>query len=253
MKHSQSLLILLLLSSVLGCTSYDSLLNYNEPPGIPTENQLISNYIPLRIQVNDRLQIGISSTDAAAIRSFVMGAGESNGGSAANEYLVDSKGYIDLPTIGQLQVTGMLLEEIKLKIKELLSPYLQQPPVVQVTLTNFRININGEVGRPGNYQIPNNRVSIIEAMSLAGDFTSYSRRDSILIIREEAGIRKFGYVDFNSSDLFSSPYFYLQQNDVIYVRPARTKVTSVRDPASRYLPWLTAAISSIALIFTITR
>jgi len=244
-------MLLCLLTTIMSCTSYKSLLSYNESPQIPSQPQQITNYKPITIQPNDILQIKVLSTDPIAAQPFNLSGGES--GSGLGDYLVNSDGFIDFPTIGKIELKGLPIEGVKSKIAELLSPYFEQTPIVQVRLTNFKINVNGEVGRPGSFNVVNDRISLIDAVTLAGDFTNYSSRDSILIIREQDGLRTFGYVNFNSSDVFNSPYFYLQQNDVLYVRPDKTIVNSVRDPASRFLPWISAAVSITALIITLTK
>ncbi len=245
------LFIILMISS---CTSYQSLLNYNESPRIPVGPQVISNFKPLTVQANDILKIQVSSIDAIALQPFKVdseGGGAQSG--ALNDYLVDSEGNIILPTIGKIAVKGLGIEEVKARILKALKPYFVAEPIVQVRLLNFRINVNGEVSRPGSFNVINDRVTIIEALTLAGDFTSYSRRDSILIIRESDGMRSFGYVNFNNAEIFDSPYFYLQQNDVVYVQPDKTIVNSVRDPATRFLPWVSAIASLTAIIISITR
>lgn len=213
----------------------------------------ITNFKPLRIQPSDLLRISVSGLDPSAVAPFSRSnaGGQENGG--ADQYLVNSEGNIDFPTIGKISVKGLQVEEIKAKILKALMPFFEQPPIVQVQLTNFRINVNGEVGSPGLFRASSDRLSIIEAISLAGDFTNYSRRDSILIIREQDGLRHFGYLNFNTSEIFLSPYFYLQQNDVVYVRPNKSKVVNVRDPATRFLPWITTGVSVILLGISISR
>lgn len=250
MKFFYQLIALLIILCSTSCTSYQALLNYQEQSILRTKPQTILNYKPLTIQANDLLRIGVSSIDVEAIRPFSMSNGE---GEKFGEYLVSSEGFIDFPTIGKIELKGLQLEEAKLRILEQLSPYFKQNPIVQLRLVSFRVNVNGEVSNPGSFPVQNNRLTIIEALTLAGDFTNYSRRDSILIIREEDGIRNFGYVNFYSSELFNSPYFYLQQNDVVYVQPDKTKVNLVRDPASRFLPWVTTGISLVLLILAVNR
>lgn len=244
-------LALVLLSS--SCTSYKALLNYNEDPNIFKSPQQITNFKPLTIQANDILRIRISSLDATAVSPFSMSSTENSEGGGFDEYLVNSQGEIDFPTIGKVKMEGLEIEVAKAKILELLNPYFSQTPIVQMRLTNFRVNVHGEVRGPGSFNVQNDRLTIIEAITLAGDFTTDSQRDSILIIREQNGVRNFGYVNFNSAEIFESPYFYLQQNDVIYVRPSKTKVNSVRDPATRFLPWVSAGVSIILLVFTVSR
>jgi len=170
-----------------------------------------------------------------------------------NGYLVDSRGEIELPTLGKVKLTGLGLEGAKEKIEQLLDPYFEEIPLVTVRLLNFRINVNGEVGRPGIFNIDNQSVTLLEALSLAGDLTDYSERDSILIIREADGQRRFGYVNLNSAEIFNSPYFYLQQNDVVYVRPAKRKLALVRDPATRIFTWISAITGIAAFVITLTR
>ena len=140
-----------------------------------------------------------------------------------------------------------------MKIQESLAPYFNEPLVINIRLLNFRINVNGEVKSPGTFAITNQTISIIEALTLAGDFTDYSRRDSVLIIREADGKRNFGYINFNSSDIFNSPYFYLQQNDVVYVQPERRKLAIIRDPAQRIFTWISAVTGIAAFVITLTR
>jgi len=247
------LLLLLIIATMCSCTSYKTILNYNESPQIPDGPMMITNFKPLTIQPNDILRIRVSSIDATAVAPFSMSSSENQEGGVFEEYLVNSEGNIDFPTIGKITVEGLQIEEAKARILEQLMPFFEQAPIVQVRLTNFRVNVNGEVRSPGSFNVYNDRLTIIEAITLAGDFTSYSQRDSILIIREQGGVRNFGYVNFNSSEIFSSPYFYLQQNDVVYVRPHKSKVNTVRDRSSRFLPWVSAGVSVVLLIFTISR
>jgi len=242
---------LFFVSIMSSCTSYESLLNYNESPIIPNSSMTITNFKPLTIQPNDILRIEISSLDATAVAPFSMNADGQEGG--ANQYLVNADGNIEFPTIGKISVKGLEIEEAKMAILKELMPFFEQVPIIQVRLLNFRVNVNGEVGSPGLFSASSDRLSIIEAITLAGDFTDFSLRDSILIIREQDGVRNFGYVNFNSSEIFSSPYFYLQQNDVVYVKPNKNKVTSVRDPATRFLPWISAGVSVVLLILAINR
>lgn len=254
MKIIYGVLFLYITMSFSSCVSYESLLNYNEGAQIPTQVKVINNFAPIKIQSGDKLQIRVLSNDALTTKPFSISSNnEAESGGTQDNYLVSSTGNIDFPTLGEIEVKGLAIEEVKEKILTLLSPYFEQDPILQVDIANFRISINGEVSKPGLFAISNDRVTIIEAVTMAGDFTTYSRRDSILIIREQDGMRSFGYVNFNSSDIFNSPYFYLQQNDAIYVQPTKTKTSSIRDPSSRFLPYVTTFVSLAALIITIVR
>lgn len=238
-----ALLTIVLLSS--SCVQYKDVLSYEETPVFPTTAQAITNYQPIVVQANDILQITVSSLAPAAAAPF-NGSGESG-------YMVDASGNITLPTLGDIRVADLTLEEIKSTFKEALQPFFSESPIVNVRLQNFKVSVNGEVGSPGIFAVANGRITMIEAITRSGDFTPYSRRDSILIIREFNNERSFGYIDFNSAAAFDSPYFYLKQNDVVYVRPTRTKVATVRDPATRILPFISIVTGLTVLVLTILR
>lgn len=244
------------------CVSYQSLLNYEKAPQLLTTPQTIANFQPILIQTNDILHLDISGPDPIALKPFIKeqsgvpgggGAGANPQNLLLNGHLVDSKGAIVLPTLGQIELVGLTLEAAEEKVEQLLDPYFEEIPIVTIRLLNFRVNVSGEVRRPGVFNINNPSVTLLEALSLAGDLTDYSERDSILIIRETEGQRSFGYVNLNSSEIFDSPYFYLQQNDVVYVRPARRKLAIVRDPATRVFTWVSAITGVAAFVITLIR
>lgn len=252
MNYFALLIVGLLMQS---CVTHQSLLSFNEDPKIPTTPQEITNYNPILIQQSDILQIRLSSSNASAILPFSMGGGTEEGqsSSAYEEYLVNSQGVINFPTLGKINVKGLTIEGAQDKIQDLLAPFFEQAPILQVTLSNFQVNVNGEVGSPGSLRVSNERLTILEAVSMSGDFTSFSNRDSILVIREIDGMRNFGYVNFNSAELFDSPYFYLQQNDVVYVPPTKIKVGTIRDPVTKFLPWVTSIVSVVAIVISLAR
>jgi len=255
MKSFMYLIVLLCVIGLTSCVTHQSLLNFSESPRIPTSPQAINNYNPIRIQQSDILQIRLSSANASAILPFSTAGMDSDNSQAAafEEYLVNSDGAINFPTLGKISVKGLTIEEANEKIQGLLKPYFEQEPLLQVRLSNFQVNVNGEVNSPGALRVRNERLTILEAVTMAGDFTNFSQRDSILVIRENDGVRNFGYVNFNSAELFNSPYFYLQQNDVVYIPPTKIKVGTVRDPASKFLPWVSSLVSVAALIISLSR
>ena len=120
-----------------------------------------------------------------------------------------------------------------------------------VRFVNFRISIFGEVSSPGNFVLPNERITILDAVSGAGDLTEYANRTNILIIREYDGTREYGRINLQDRDLFNSPYFYLKQNDIIYVEPLKEATAATRDQAQRILPWLSIITSLTTLTLTI--
>ena len=180
--------IILILSAIIvlssSCVQYKNVLSYEETPVFPSTPQTITNYQPIVIQPNDILQVTVSSLAPTAAAPF-NGAGESG-------YLVDAAGNITLPTLGDIKVANLTLEETKASLKKVLQPYFSEIPIVNIRLQNFKVSVNGEVGSPGIFSVANGRITMIEAITRSGDFTPYSRRDSILIIREFNNERSFG-------------------------------------------------------------
>ena len=171
-------------------------------------------------------------------------------------YTVDKNGEIDFPVLGKVHVAGMTREEIATHIKdELVSRNLVKDPVVTVEYMNLTVSVLGEVARPGRFNIDKDQLTILDAISMAGDLTIYGKRDNILVQREEDGKLTTYRVDLGSgADLFSSPVYYLQQNDVIYVEPntVRARQSTVNGNNIRSTSfWISLAslLTSISLIF----
>lgn len=133
-------------------------------------------------------------------------------------YFVTEKGDITMPVLGEIHVAGMTTDQLAKVIEEKVAVEVKDPVVI-VNLVNFKINVGGEVNAPGQYSIGGKRVSILDALSQAGDLTPYGERSKVMIIREEDGKRVAHTVDLSSSDILTSPYFYLKQNDYVYVAP----------------------------------
>ncbi|MFK7935348.1 MAG: polysaccharide biosynthesis/export family protein [Saprospiraceae bacterium] len=244
MNHTSKLLLFLCLILCSSCVQYRDLLSYDAAPGVPTAPQPITNQTAILIQPNDVISVNVSSSSVAAAAPF---------NSAAGGYQVDADGMIELPTLGLFRVKDLSVSTIKANLKAALRPYFSEEPMVNIRLVNFKINVNGEVGNPGIFQIENGSVTIVDALTLAGDFTPYSRRDSIMIVREFKGERTFGYVDFNSADVFNSPYYFLQQNDMIYVRPRKEKVGTVNDESGVWLRFVSIATGLVAITLSLIR
>jgi polysaccharide export outer membrane protein len=153
--------------------------------------------------------------------------------STPNTYLVDKEGGIDLPLIGRVMLRGLTTAAAKNIIRNKASTFLKDA-IVTVRLQNFKVTVLGEVARPANYIVPNERVSLLDAIGMAGDLTIYGRRENILLIREQEGKKTLTRLNLNSSKIFQSPYYYLQQNDIVYVEPnkqreASSDITTVRN------------------------
>ncbi len=137
--------------------------------------------------------------------------------------LVDKDGNVSLPIIGVIKVGGLTTYEAKLLVKKKAEQYFKDPDV-QLRFANFKITVLGEVQRPSSYTLPNEKVSVLDALGLAGDLTIYGRRENVLVIRDVDGKKQLARLNLNSTDLFKSPFFYLKQNDVVYVEPNKSKI-----------------------------
>ena len=143
-------------------------------------------------------------------------------------YLVDKQGYINFPVLGKLKVVGKSTDEIKAMLEEQIGKDVENP-YVRVQLANFKVNVLGEVNRPGSLSVTTERFSVLDALANAGDLTEYGNRANVLVIREEGGVRQYHRMNLNDAAILSSPYFYLQQNDVVYVEPNK-----IRQDNSKY-------------------
>ncbi len=172
---------------------------------------------------------------------------QSTAPSAAIGFLVDEDDEITLPIAGKIKVGGLKTKEAADLITKNLDKYLVQP-TVNVRIINFKISILGEVAKPSVYTVSNEKITLPEALSLAGDLTIYGKRNNILIIREVNGIREFARVDLTQRNLFNSPYYFLQPNDIIYVEPVKGKLTTT----SRSVQLLPIVLSSLSFVAILT-
>jgi polysaccharide export outer membrane protein len=163
---------------------------------------------------------------------------------------VDTSGYIEFPVLGQLGIGNKTTIEAQAYIKEQLLPYIKRP-IVNVRFLNFRVNILGEVGAPGIFTTTNERLTIFEALTQAGGVTAFGNASNILIVREQNGERSYGRINLKSREVFNSPYYYLKQNDLLYVEPLETKIAQVSDPAQRVFPWVSLGISTITFLIAV--
>jgi len=261
--------LLLLLFTVLcvsSCVSHKELVSFNEGPNPSSTPEAIINSLELKIQPEDLLRIEVHSADLKAVAPFnkeVMNPQnaqllnqQGDGGNYSLElftgYLVDQEGFIDFPTIGRIEVGGMTIEQAKEKLYELIRPYLKDA-VINMRFLNFKVTVIGEVNLPGVKRLSNRRITLLEAIGLAGDLTDYANRTNLLVIREENGHRTSARINLQTGDIFNSPYFYLQQNDIVYVEPLQIRVATVADPLQRIISYTSAGLTLITLIITLSR
>lgn len=197
------------------------------------DQSLVSNDYKTIFKPDDLLQITISAQDIEAVAPFNLPAvtfaastGNTIGQPRQQEYLIDSKGEIDFPVLGKLTIGGKSREEVIELFKKRLDPDYVKNPTINIRIVNFKITVTGDVKIPGTYTIPNERITIIEAIGLAGDLNISAQRANVKVVREEGVQKKEYLVDFLSNKIFTSPVYYLQQNDVIYVEPNNAKAQS---------------------------
>ena len=205
----------------------------------------VTDTLSLKIQKDDLLDINVSCPDQKLLSPFLRygsefnGAGGVGGGSSAG-YLVELDGTINFPLLGQIKVAGLTRRQlIDLVQNKLEKEGFIKNSVVTVRFLNFRISILGEVNRPGTYSITSERITLFEALSMAGDLTIHGRRNRVAVIREMDGVRTILYHDLRSRDVFLSPDYYLKQNDMVYVEPNRVRAeTSVQNQFTNVGTWI---------------
>ncbi|EKU89815.1 polysaccharide biosynthesis/export family protein [Bacteroides oleiciplenus] len=188
----------------------------------------------ITVQPKDQISIVVSSKDPELAALFnltrvqykvgLTGLNSGNNNGEISGYTLDDKGAIDFPVLGNLTVAGMTRSQIAALVKQRLKEEnLVNDPVVTVEFMNLSFSVLGEVKTPGKYNISKDYITLLEAISMAGDLTIYGKRDAIFVIREEAGERVTHWIDIRSCDLFKSPVYYLKQNDVVYVQPNKVR------------------------------
>ncbi|MBQ8492662.1 MAG: polysaccharide biosynthesis/export family protein [Alistipes sp.] len=233
-----------------------------------SEIVLPDNYV-IRIKPLDQITIVVNSKNPELAMPFNTSTSYNslNGvvtNTNANEsslqvFTVDSKGYISMPVIGDVKISGLTREEAEAKIEKMIvdGEYIADPKV-NVRFANLTVSIIGEVTKPGRYNINKDQLTIFEALALAGDMTIYGNREDVAIIREKDGKSIVMKLDLRSQDIFSSPYFYIEQNDVIIVSPNKFKAETAEINQNRSF-WISLASTGISLatllltIFTISK
>lgn len=194
-------------------------------------NTLYEQYIP-KIQVNDILTVVVTAADPKVTAPFnpVSSVANSNMAQSVDmalrpTYTVDSNGDITLPMLGKIRVVGLTRVQAIEKLRVELGQYIKDPGV-NINFNNFRISVLGEVARPGSFTMPTERVTVLEALSMAGDLTIRGIRHNVLLIREINGQKTMHRLDLTKQNTINSPYYYLAQNDVIYVEPNKAQINN---------------------------
>ena len=244
------------------CASYQKIPYLQNIEAVNDTQEILPMY-DAHIRPKDLLTITVNTTDPEAAAPFnltVQSTITSNQTqtvtqqAALQQYLVDNQGTIDFPVLGELQVSGLTIKEAENLIREKLQPFLKETPIVTVRMMNYKISVLGEVAKPGTFTISNEKVNVLEALAMAGDMTIWGIRDNVKLVREEEnGKREIILLNLNQADIVDSPYYYLQQNDILYVSPNKTKAKNSDTGQSTSL-WVSATsilVSIASLLVTI--
>jgi polysaccharide export outer membrane protein len=240
----KSLVFLVLLTA---CTSPKKMVYFQST--VPEEVQdVLLDYDP-KIQPGDLVTIHVSGIDPIAAATFNIYETTGVGTPKKVPYLVNKEGTINFPVLGAVMAKGLTTLELTTYLEANLEEFLVKP-IVNIRFINFKISVMGDVKSPGAYTIPNERITIVEALVLAGDLTIQGKRKNVLLIREIDGKRTFITMDLTNRELFKSPYYYLAQNDVVYVQPNKAKINSsaVGSNAGIIISSISTLISIIAIL-----
>lgn len=254
MKKIRPDVFLIIAIFISSCTSFKKIPYFTDLNHLQQTQQDVKNYSPLIIQPGDILSIFVSSRNTESSAIFNQNQGRSNSTfndnpseNTTSGYKVDENGNIFLPVLGIYKVGGSTTSDISNKLSQSLLVYYKDP-VVNVKLLNFKIAIYGDVLRPNVYTLQNERTTLTQALSLSGDLNITAVR-KITLIREEGGVRKFIPIDLTSKETFESPYYYLKNNDEIYVQPDKTKYATV-DRGYRTASLILSGLSIIAIVLS---
>ncbi|PUZ26242.1 hypothetical protein DCC81_18635 [Chitinophaga parva] len=263
-------IIIAVVFSMVACSSAKRMGYFQDVPDSLTSKAVAQAvYKSPTVQVDDILQITVQTLDPGATMAInqpnsaswpLAGSGAASGtpgggtgaavvpntGSAVSGFLVDHDGNIELPLVGKVQVKDKTTDEVRELVRQKAAQFYKDP-VVNVRLANFKITVLGEVNRPSTYIMPSEKVTLLDALGMAGDMTIYGRRENVMVIREENGQKQFARFDLNNSNLFTSPFYYLKQGDVVYVEPNKQKVTGTDVSAVRRISIITA-VTTLAIV-----
>jgi polysaccharide export outer membrane protein len=259
LTKSRFLLLVYLITTLVlsACSSTKNVPYFQDMTDSTSNIKKAAMFTEPTIQRDDILIISIFTTDPATSMVVNQLAGHNGAVStlgqaqaqSTNGILVDQEGNIDLPVVGRIKVSGLTTFQAKNLITQK-AAIVYQDPTVQVRYGNFKVTILGEVLRPAAYVMPNERVSVLDALGLAGDLTIFGKRENVLVIRDNEGNKEYARLNLNSSQLFDSPYFFLRQNDVIYVEPNKGKAASLNQARTQTIAIIGSALSVLVVIFT---
>lgn len=250
----------LLFATLLGSCSVKNIVYFNDLPADSLKvMKAAADFTEPVIQADDILSITIQTLDpttssvvnqAEAVQAVGASSASNVGNQVISGFLVDKDGYVHMTLLGKVKVLGLTTYQSRELITKKASQFYRNP-TVQVRFANYKITVLGEVMRPATYTVPNEKVTVLDALGLAGDLTIYGKRENVLLVREENGQKAMVRLNLNDSDIFQSPYYYLRQNDVIYVEPGKAKAAA--NNASRTQTYAIVGSVLSVLIVLLTR
>lgn len=264
--NKRNLWLLLLPFLLTACQSYKKV-PYFQNVEVVNEAEQQEKLYDAKIMPKDLLTIVVSCTNPELAIPFNLTVA-SNAGIAVSTssyvttqpvlqpYLVDNEGNINFPVLGELKLGGLTKREAEQLIIDKLKPYMKETPIVTVRMVNYKISVIGEVTRPGTFTISNEKVNLLEALAMAGDMTVYGLRDNVKLIREDAnGKQQIVALDLNKAETILSPYYWLQQNDIVYVTPNKAKArnSDVGNSTSLWFSATSILVSIVSLLVNILK
>lgn len=264
MKKYNTLFLSTLVVLLCSCASTKNVAYFQNADQIDFEQSRM--LYDAKIMPKDILSITVSTSNPDAAKPFNLSVPTTYSESNRNlyttgqlqSYLVDNDGHIDFPIVGTLKVGGLTKSDCEQLIRSKIIPYLNknENPIVTVRMTNYKISVLGEVNRPGMFTVNNEKINILEALAQAGDLTIWGVRDKVKLIREDAtGKKEMHVLNLNDASIINSPYYYLQQNDIVYVEPNKVKArnSGVGSTTNLWFTGTSILVSLASLLYTILK
>ena len=255
------LLVTLLILLMGACSTPKDVAYFQGVDNLPVSQiETMAQYYDTKIAPDDLLNISVGSSDPSVVTPFNLpvfsyaqqGEDPISPSGGLYTYAVDKEGNINFPVLGQIHVAGLSRRELSAELKDKISKYVKDP-LVTVQIMNFKVMVLGEVMRPGGLSVKGDRISILDAIGYSGDLTINANRKNILVVRENGGNKEFGRLDITDPAIFASPYYYLKQNDVVYIEPNAAKQRNSRYSQSKQynITVFTSILSTISVITTV--
>ena len=247
----KTILVLLVSIVLFSCVARKNMVYYRNIESM--NNKEMTNSYEIKIQPDDLIMIAVSCDDPEIAKPFNIGAFNSQSSQSQNSsntsssqqsgptYLVDVNGVIDFPVLGKLTIGGLTRTQVMKMLNEKISLYIKKP-FITLTIRNYKVTVQGEVGSPGIYSFDSERFTLVDALIKAGDLKIQAKRKNILIIRQTDGVITYNRVDITKTDFINSPFYYLRQNDMVYVQPNRLVIQGAA--RSRETTFLFSAVAS---------